>query len=118
MTTENTPSHGTLGSYTTGFVLSILLTFEAYWLVAHHVLVGNALIGAVIFLAVLQLIVQLFFFLHLGNKGNPRLNLVTFLFMLMVVTIVVGGSLWIMNHLNYNLTAAQTSAYIQGQDSL
>jgi cytochrome o ubiquinol oxidase operon protein cyoD len=54
-------------------------------------------------LAVGQLLVQLGLFLHMGSEPKPRWNLMATLFSLMVVIIVVGGSLWIMNNLNYNM---------------
>ncbi|MDB5178616.1 MAG: putative cytochrome ubiquinol oxidase chain cyoD [Patescibacteria group bacterium] len=100
---------GTRTSYVVGFVLSVLLTLGAYFVVAQHLpgehpwLSHRVLIGAVVGLAVIQLMVQLFFFLHLGRESKPRWNLTVFLFALMVVTIVVGGSLWIMKNLDYHM---------------
>ena len=95
---------GTYGSYSLGFGLSVLLTVAAYVLVTHHVLAGWQLIGAVTLLAALQLLTQLWFFLHLGRGSKSKWNLVIFLFMLMVVGILVLGSLWIMYNLNYGHT--------------
>jgi heme/copper-type cytochrome/quinol oxidase subunit 4 len=46
--------------------------------------------------------VQLFFFLHIGRESKPRLNAAAFLFATLVVTILVAGSLWIMDNLNYH----------------
>ena len=97
-------SHGTMRSYVVGFALSIALTLAAYFMVTHHALGRTALIVAIFALAMIQLYVQLVFFLHLGREGKPRLNLMTFLFMLLVLVIVVAGSLWIMNNLNYHMT--------------
>jgi cytochrome o ubiquinol oxidase operon protein cyoD len=52
-------------------------------------------------IAVVQLIVQMVFFLHLGS--GSRWKLVTFYFTLLVVVIVVIGTIWIMNNLDYNM---------------
>lgn len=92
-----------LKNYTIGFVLSIALTLIAYFAVVNHWATGWALIAGIISLAVVQLVIQLVFFLHLGSETKPRWNLVIFLFMLMVLLIIVVGSLWIMNNLNYNM---------------
>ena len=65
--------------------------------------------------ALAQLIVQIFFFLHLTAK---RWNLIIFLFTIFVVTIVVGGSLWIMYNLNNNTMLnipADPNAYMLSQ---
>ncbi|HSW98436.1 MAG TPA: cytochrome o ubiquinol oxidase subunit IV [Candidatus Saccharimonadales bacterium] len=100
----NDTSHGSFKSYTVGFGLSVLVTLGAYLAVTQHVLGRTGLIAVIFALAVVQLVVQLLFFLHLGREGKPRLNLMSFLFMLLVLVIVVAGSLWIMNNLNYHMT--------------
>lgn len=89
--------------YVIGFVLSIILTLVAYILVVNHVMSGAGLVAVIVGLAIIQLFVQLFFFLHLGEESKPRWNLMSLLFAAMVVIIVVFGSLWIMNNLNYNM---------------
>jgi cytochrome o ubiquinol oxidase operon protein cyoD len=96
------PGHGTVKSYTLAFIFSLGLTFIAYWLVVKHVGSGWWLMYWLSILAVLQLFVQLFGFLHLGQERKPRWNLTALLFAAMVVIIVVFGSLWIMQHLAYD----------------
>ena len=39
-------------------------------------------------------------------------------FMLGIVLIIVGGSVWIMNNLNYRMTPQQMEQYLKSQDSL
>lgn len=96
-------SHPSLTTYIVGFVLSLMLTLTAYFSVVNNAATGNALVGIIVGLAVAQLLVQLVFFLHLGRESRPRLNLIMFAFMLIVVAIVVIGSLWIMHNLDYNM---------------
>ncbi|MDB5171051.1 MAG: putative cytochrome ubiquinol oxidase chain cyoD [Candidatus Saccharibacteria bacterium] len=100
------PDHGagqgTLKSYATGFILSVVVTLAAYSLVVHHVFTGWDLVFALIALALVQLLIQLIFFLHLGNESKPRWNLIVFSFMMVVVLIVAIGTLWIMDNLDYN----------------
>jgi cytochrome o ubiquinol oxidase operon protein cyoD len=65
-------------------------------------LTSSFAIGVVITLAFLQFLAQLIFFLHLGKETKPRWNLFIFVTTIIGIGILVGGSLWIMNHLNYN----------------
>ena len=117
-TTEHTSGHGSLASYTTGFVLSLALSVLAYFLVSRQILTGAALIASIIVLALVQLLVQLTFFLHLGKESNPRWNLVVFLFSLLIVIILVGGSLWIMKNLNYHMTPDQINSFTQHDEMI
>ncbi len=98
------PAHGSVFSYVVGFVLSIILTLIAYSLVVNQVFSGWELAFAITGLALVQLTVQLLFFLHLGRGTDARLNVLAFGFMLIVVIIVAAGSLWIMSNLHYNTT--------------
>jgi cytochrome o ubiquinol oxidase operon protein cyoD len=90
-------------SYILGFVLSILLTLAAYFMTTNQVLQKDLLLWGVILIGIIQALIQLVLFLHLGKEPKPRLNFLTFLFMLSVVIIITGGSLWIMANLNYNM---------------
>src|SRR5579884_1225960 len=93
---------GSLKTYTAGFILSIILTLAAYLLVIRGWLSGWGLIFALAGLAIVQLLVQLIFFLHLGRESKPRWNLQVLVFAAGVVFILVFGSLWIMRNLDYN----------------
>lgn len=88
-------------TYITGFVLSILLTLATYVLVVKQVFSVRGLLIWVGALAVVQFIVQLVFFLHLGREPKPRWNFMVFIFAIGVVVILVFGSLWIMVSLDY-----------------
>lgn len=100
-------------SYTVGFLLSLFLTLAASVLVTQQLLEGWLAAYVLVALATTQLLVQLVFFLHVGHESKPRLNLLALLFAGLVVSIVVVGSLWIMNNLNYNMMSKQeTGDYI------
>jgi cytochrome o ubiquinol oxidase operon protein cyoD len=107
MITRPNASHGSLRSYTVGFILSIGVTAMAYLVVVHHIFSSNGTVVAILALAILQLVVQLVFFLHLTRESNPRWNLLTLSFMMIVVVILVLGSVWIMKNLNYNTMTSQ-----------
>lgn len=97
--------HGSYRSYLIGFVFSLLLTLGAYYAVVHRDLLGEILSvwGLTLLLAgfaVLQAVFQLICFLNLGHEHRPRWNLMAFGFMVLVISILVGGSLWIMQNLS------------------
>jgi len=101
-------AHGSIKSYITGFVISLILTGISYMAVMNFmspesVFSLEIVIALVMSLAVLQMFVQLIYFLHLGSKNSPKWNLLFFISTVLVVLIVVVGSLWIMYHLNYNM---------------
>jgi len=104
-------------AYVVGFVLSLALTLMAFYLVDREAMSRNLLVGFISTLAIAQFVVQLYFFLHLGQEAKPRLKQLTFWFMLSTVLIVVIGSLWIMANLNYNMMSPeQTKQYIDDQN--
>lgn len=105
---RNNGTHGTVATYVAGFVLSVALTLVAYVLVVNHTIPNRELLlGAVIGLAVVQFVVQMVFFLHLGRGRGTRFNLVVLAFMLMVLFILVLGTLWIMHDLDYNIMSPE-----------
>jgi len=99
--THTGTSPKTLSAYITGLALCIILTLIAFGLVGKHVLTGGDLYVALAILAIIQLLVQVICFLRLNASPEGQWNLMPFLFALLVVTILVGGSLWIMYNLNY-----------------
>lgn len=85
-----------------GFLFSLILTFAAYRITIHSHLSSTLLTFFLLSLGVLQALLQLLFFLHLGIESKPRWNLMMFLFTFLLVVILIGGSLWIMDNLSYN----------------
>lgn len=92
--------HGTLKSYLIGFFSSLILTAISFSLVITGALAGHSLIYTLIGLAGIQAIVQLLFFLHVGQEAKPRWETFIFCFTVLVLLIIIIGSLWIMNDLN------------------
>jgi len=88
-------------SYVVGFILSVAATLIAYLFVVNHLWPKEILTYIVIGIAVVQLAIQAVFFLHIGRGSHARL--VTFLFAILIVLVVVVGSIWIMNNLDYNM---------------
>lgn len=115
--------HLTYRSYVTGFLGSLTLTLAAYVLVRSHTGGQEALfshpwiLGAVAVLALIQFGWQIYFFLHLGQENQPRWKLLILIFMLIIVLILVGGSIWIMYNLNTRMmpSPTQINNYMQQQ---
>lgn len=99
--------NATLKSYITGFILSIVLTLAAYFLVVNHLLTGSILIASILGLATVQLIVQVVYFLHISKEKNPHWNLIFLGSFISIIALVVVASLWIMAHLNYNMSPTE-----------
>lgn len=89
--------------YVAGFVLAVVLTLAAYVVVERQLFEHDLAVYVLIGLALVQFVVQLVFFLHLGHEHRPRWNMAVFLFTLLVLVVIVLGSLWIMYNLNYNM---------------
>lgn len=96
-------SRGTVKSYVLGFLLSIIFTLGAFIVAVKHPLASGT-VATIILFGIAQLFVQLVFFLHLDAKSKQRWNLVVFVFTAFIVLILVVGSLWIMYHLDYNMS--------------
>lgn len=86
-----------------GLVLSALLTLAAYRIVTYYHLTNMALVYTVFSLGIIQALLQFVFFMNLGLEDRPYWQMITFLFTALIIIIVVGGTMWIMSNLNYNL---------------
>lgn len=90
----------------TGFVTSLILTLIAYYLTVHPKVFdsGNkSIIVIILGLAVLQAVVQLIFFIDLWKEKGIRWNLYVMLNTFSIMLIIIFFTIWIMNHLNYNM---------------
>lgn len=92
--------HGTRLSYGLGFFVSLIITSISFLLVGFEAFEPRVLIYTIALLALVQAIVQLAFFLHVGQEGKPHWETLIFFFMLLILMIIVIGSLWVMNDLN------------------
>ncbi|HEU0266477.1 MAG TPA: cytochrome o ubiquinol oxidase subunit IV [Candidatus Saccharimonadaceae bacterium] len=105
-------------NYIVGGVGALLLTLSAFILVMTHVAGGWMMATIILCLAAAQAVTQLYLFLHLGEEKKPYWKNFSLLFTVLTVCIIVGGSLWVMIHLNYNmrLTPAEVNQYMSQQN--
>ena len=92
-----------------GFLLSIFLTFFAYFIVVQHIAGGLSLLFIILGLAIVQALAQCVFFFQIGTEGKPQWSLISFIFTVIVLVIVIGGSIWIMYNLDYNMMPNMSS---------
>ena len=90
-------------AYTKGFILSIVLTAIPFALVIRGALPRTGTLVAIFGTGVVQILVHLYYFLHLNTSSKARWNLMAMLFALLIMILIVGGTIWIMYHLNYRL---------------
>jgi cytochrome o ubiquinol oxidase operon protein cyoD len=94
---------GSFRSYATGLILAIVLTILAFGLVMSGALPRSATWFAIFGAAIVQMLVHLHYFLHLDTSSAARWNVFALLFTLLILTIFVGGTIWIMYNLNYRM---------------
>jgi cytochrome o ubiquinol oxidase operon protein cyoD len=89
--------------YVIGLVLAAGLTAASFYVCFSGLIYGPAIPAALVALAVAQMGVHLVFFLHLTTGPDNTNNALALAFGVLIVTLVIGGSLWIMAHLNHNM---------------
>lgn len=96
--------HGSRRGYRVGTILSILLTVVPFWLVMSGVLHDAQTTALLIFaMALVQIVVHVVCFLHLDTRSEGGWTLLAFLFTAVIVVLTIGGSIWVMYHLNTNM---------------
>jgi cytochrome o ubiquinol oxidase subunit IV len=107
---------GSLRSYVIGFVSAVVLTLAAFGIVNAHSLGGNGLVALLLGLAMVQFIVQMVFFLHVGHEAKPRWKQLLLIMMVVFAVILVLGSIWVMYSLDYRMSPEQINTYMLKQD--
>ncbi|WP_455474247.1 cytochrome o ubiquinol oxidase subunit IV [Bartonella sp. B30(2025)] len=94
------------GSYFIGFILAVLFTLGSFLPVLYGMMDSWVISTKVIYLigmALLQIAVQIVFFLHLNSGPDAKWNLAALWFTVVCVFIIIGGTWWAISHLNYNM---------------
>lgn len=95
---EETHAHGSLKQYVLGFVLSIVLTIIPLVAVMNDMFNKKTTIVIILVTAVLQLFVQLLFFMHIRDEKGPRYNLISLVFAGVILLTIVVGSILVMSN--------------------
>ncbi|WBO22151.1 cytochrome o ubiquinol oxidase subunit IV [Sphingomonas abietis] len=95
--------HAPVGkAYAVGFVLAVILTVIPFAAVMKGLVTGGQAAGLIMGLGAIQILVHLRYFLHIDGKTD-HWTLQALFFTLFVLAIVLGGSVWVMYHLNTNM---------------
>jgi cytochrome o ubiquinol oxidase subunit IV len=89
-----------------GYVLSLILTILAYFIITEPQYLGwsnGAVVTAIFVFAFLQAFVQLFCFIHVWSEEKTWWNLSVFMSQVSIIFVIILFSIWIINHLNYNM---------------
>ncbi|MBU2954372.1 cytochrome o ubiquinol oxidase subunit IV [Marinobacter sp. F3R08] len=101
---HDTGSHGSVKSYTTGLILSIALTLIPFGMVMQGGFEKTTVVMSISIMAVLQILVQLILFMHMNLKTREGRESGSFVFFTaLILALLIGGSVWILYHLNLNL---------------
>jgi len=94
---------GSVATYTAGLAFALLLTAASFIVSQTHLLWAPGIPAGLAVLAIAQMGVHLVFFLHIGTGPDNTNNVLALAFGVLIVTLVVSGSLWIMANLNANM---------------
>ena len=94
---------GSLVSYTVGLAFALALTGASFLVSQTHLLWEPGVPAGLAVLAIAQMGVHLVFFLHISTGPDNTNNVLALAFGVLIVTLIVSGSLWIMANLNANM---------------
>jgi cytochrome o ubiquinol oxidase operon protein cyoD len=89
--------------YVIGLGLAGGLTIASFVIPASGLVWAPAIPVALIVFAIAQMGVHLVFFIHMSTGPDNTNNALALAFGVLIVVLVIGGSLWIMAHLDHNM---------------
>ncbi|PMB54358.1 Cytochrome O ubiquinol oxidase subunit IV [Coxiella-like endosymbiont] len=93
-----------LSMYITGMILCMILILISFMTVMYTTLSKKTLLAIIFVSTFIQFIVQVIFFLRLNAKNEQsQMNLMSFLFTILILVVLIGGSLWILWSLDYRM---------------
>jgi cytochrome o ubiquinol oxidase operon protein cyoD len=98
---QETAEH--VGSYLIGLGLATLLTIVSFFISRTTLVWEPSIPVALVVLAIAQMGVHLVFFIHITTGPDNVNNVMALAFGVLIVLLVLGGSLWIMAHMNHNM---------------
>lgn len=98
--------HHELSLRITGFIASLVLTLAAYFMILNPEFFNfdvKITVIVIFTLALIQSLVQLIFFINVWKEKGAFWNLGIFISTVSIIFIVIYFSIWIIDHLNYNM---------------
>jgi len=110
---DHSTHSGSIVTYTTGLVFALLLTGASFLVSQTNLLWSPGVPAGLAVLAIAQMGVHLVFFLHISTGADNTNNVLALAFGVLIVTLVVSGTLWIMANLNTNMIPASAVMEMQ-----
>ena len=104
-----------IGGYLVGLGFAAALTVASFAVLRSPYVWPPGIPVALIVFAIAQMGVHLVFFLHITTGPDSTNNVLALAFGVLIVFLVVGGSLWIMAHLNANMMPMDRTMQMQMQ---
>jgi cytochrome o ubiquinol oxidase operon protein cyoD len=95
--------------------LAVLLTCVSFFITRTDLVWAPSIPVALGVLAVAQMGVHLVFFLHITTGPDNLNNIMALAFGILIVFLVIGGSLWIMDHMNHDMMPMPMDQMLQMQ---
>lgn len=95
-----TEGHGSFGGYAFGFLVSVVLTAIAFGVVLYTTMDPGTKMIIIGVLALVQMIIHMVFFLHLGQSSGEGWNVLATAYTALAVAFLVFGTIWVMHNVN------------------
>ena len=92
-----------LTGYTMGLALASILTAAAFLSVGTQLIYTPGIVMAIVVFGLAQVGVHLVFFLHMTTAPDNTNNVLALAFGLLIVSVVVFGTIWVMHQMNHNM---------------
>jgi len=102
-TRQMAAAQGGVGKYIAGFILSVILTLVSFLPVMMDWMGDwspKAKLAYLLIFALIQMLVQIVFFLHLTEGPNAKYNLMAMWVAVGCLFVIIAGTWWTMWHLN------------------
>lgn len=93
-------------AYVVGLALALVLTGISFWVASTAVLWGPGVATGLVVLAIAQMGIHLVFFLHISTGPDNTNNVLALAFGVLIVFLVMIGTIWIMAHMNANMSVS------------
>lgn len=105
---QTAPDYGTgakkLSVYLFGTALCVILTVLPFFFVMKPFFSRTSTLALIYVFAIAQFLTQILCFLRLNTQTpQAKMNTMSFLFTMVILFVVIGGSLWIMWNLHYRM---------------
>lgn len=92
--------HISTGKYMVGFILAVVLTLISFGIVAAGVRPAYVAVIGLVLAAVVQILVHLYYFLHLDLSKENTWNFISIVFTAIILFVFIAGTVWVIFTLN------------------